>query len=72
MNLLSLVTPWLDNVCQIKTKYYSSQKQKILRTKQGLNKALLPLKNPNIFQNFSSRQIFRRIHEILNIDESKN
>ena len=23
MNLLSLVTPWLDNVCQIKPKCYS-------------------------------------------------
>jgi len=37
MNLLSLVTPCLDNVCQIKTKYYSTKKQKILRTKQGLS-----------------------------------
>ena len=40
MNLLSLVTPWLDNVCQIKTKVlqrkcYSSQKLKFLRTKRG-------------------------------------
>jgi hypothetical protein len=35
MNLLSLVTPWLDNVYQIKTKCYSTQKQKNLRTKQG-------------------------------------
>jgi len=37
MNLLSIVTPWLDNVCQIKTKCYSSKNKKILRTKQGLN-----------------------------------
>ena len=34
MNLLGLVTPCLDNVCQIKTKYYSSQKRNFLRTKQ--------------------------------------
>jgi len=27
----------LDNVYQIKTKYYSSQKQKLLQTKQGLS-----------------------------------
>jgi len=28
MNLLSLVTPWLDNVCQIKTKCYSTKTKK--------------------------------------------
>jgi len=36
MNLLNLVTPWLDNVCQIKTKCYSIPKQKILRPKQAI------------------------------------
>jgi len=30
----------LDNVCQIKTKCYSCQKPKILRTKQGLRRAI--------------------------------
>jgi hypothetical protein len=41
MNFLNLVTPWLDNVCQIKTKILQCQNKKI-----DLNKALvLPLVN---------------------------
>jgi len=36
MNLLSLVTLWLDNVCQIKTKVLQCRFQKFLWTEQGL------------------------------------
>jgi len=41
-NLLSLVTSWLDNVCQIKTKVLQYQNLKSFWSKQGLGTCLLP------------------------------
>jgi len=35
MNLLNLVSPWLDNICQIKTKVLQCPKTQILETEQG-------------------------------------
>jgi len=52
MNLLSLITLWLDNVYQIKRKYYSSPKPKFLQTKQGLKSIEFLIKK--IFQQASS------------------
>jgi len=36
-NLLTLVAPWLDNICQIKTKVLQCQNPKKFVSKQGLN-----------------------------------
>jgi hypothetical protein len=35
MNLLSLVGPWLDNICQIRRKWYYSSGWNFLQSKQG-------------------------------------
>jgi len=59
MNLLSLVTPWLNNACQIKTKYYSSQKHNFLRTKQGLIHRILFVRCP--FEAFSWSECRREL-----------
>jgi hypothetical protein len=37
MNLLSLVGPRLDNICQIRRKWYYSSGLKYLQSKRGLN-----------------------------------
>jgi hypothetical protein len=36
MNLLSLVGPRLDNICQIRRKWYYSSSSKNLQSKRGL------------------------------------
>jgi hypothetical protein len=38
MNLLSLVGPWLDNICQIRRKWYYSSGWNFLQSKQGLRR----------------------------------
>jgi hypothetical protein len=44
MNLLSLVSLRLDNICQIRQKwYYSSGSKKFLQTKPGLNTCFINL-----------------------------
>jgi hypothetical protein len=36
MNLLSLIGPWLDNICQIRQKWYYSSGWNFLQSKRGL------------------------------------
>jgi hypothetical protein len=63
MNPLSLVGPWLDNIYQIRRKWYYSSGWNFLRSKQGPD-LIFNSKDLNHLRQQNSH-ICRRIHQIL-------